>query len=107
MLPFSKERGRNANELMFVTVLFGRDGKYAAGERKRVPLRLRDSELERQTTRIDFSPIHLPETSTAFWLPTKVIVDVWRFHRHFRNIHQYSGFKLFRVESRIGPVPEK
>lgn len=92
---------------MFVTVLFGRDGKYAAGERKRVPLRLRDSELERQTTRIDFSPIHLPETSTAFWLPTKVIVDVWRFHRHFRNIHQYSGFKLFRVESRIGPVPEK
>ena len=66
-----------------------------------------DVGLERQTTRIDFSAIHLPETSTAFWLPTQVMVDVWRFHRHFRNIHQYSDFKLFRVESRIGPVSEK
>jgi hypothetical protein len=66
-----------------------------------------DVGLEGQTTRIEYSAVQLPETFTPFWLPTKVIVDVWRFHRHFRNIHQYSDFKLFRVESRIGPVQEK
>jgi hypothetical protein len=66
-----------------------------------------DVGLERLTTRIKFRAIHLRETSKAFRLPTKVIVDVWLNHHHFRNIHQYSHFKMFRVESRIGPVPEK
>jgi hypothetical protein len=66
-----------------------------------------DVGLEEVTTRIDLSAIHLRETSNAFRLPTKVIVDVWLSHHHFRNIHEYSHFKLFRVQTRIGPVPEK
>jgi hypothetical protein len=66
-----------------------------------------DVGLEGQTTRIEYSAIQLPETSTAVRLPTKVIVDVWLSHHHFRNVHRYSDFKLFRVESRIGPVPER
>jgi hypothetical protein len=63
-----------------------------------------DVGLEREITRIEFSSIRLQETSTAFWLPTKVVVDVWVDHRHFRNLHRYSVFKLFRVESRIVPA---
>ncbi len=59
--------------------------------------------LEKETTRIEFSAIPLRE-ATAFWLPTTVVVDVWLDHRHFRNIHTYSNFKLFRVETRIGPA---
>jgi hypothetical protein len=67
--------------------------------------------LERQTTRIDYSAIQLPETSTAFWLPTRVVVDIWIRQGvrrvRIRNIHRYSHYKLFRVESRISPVVEK
>lgn len=63
--------------------------------------------LERETTQIEFSAIQLRQASTPFWLPTEVVVDVWLDHRHFRNIHRYSDFKLFRVETRIGPVEEK
>ena len=50
--------------------------------------------LERAVTRIEFSPVQLREAS-AFWLPTRVIVDMWLHHRHFRNIHRYSNFKVF------------
>lgn len=67
--------------------------------------------LERQTTRIDYNAIQLPETSTAFWLPTRVVVDIWIRQGvrrvRIRNIHRYSHYKLFRVESRIRPVQEK
>jgi len=94
------------------------------------------AKLLRETTQIDFAPVHLPEITTAFVLPKRVIVDVWqksdvwhqgtsvagptRGHRaqaaedttgsaqttlHCRNIHTYSDYKLFRVESRIRPTP--
>jgi hypothetical protein len=65
-----------------------------------------DVGLENETTETDFSAIHLPDTSNTFRLPTRVVVNVRWFGQHFRNIHEYSDFKLFRVESRIGPVPE-
>jgi len=42
LMQFRKENGRNLNNLILVTVLFDRDGKYLAGKEKRVELRLRD-----------------------------------------------------------------
>jgi len=66
-----------------------------------------DVGLEQQTTPIVYSAAQLPGTSTAFRLPTKVIVDVLLNRHQFRNVHRYSDFKLFRVESRISPVQEK
>jgi len=46
-LRFRREQDRNANEVMFVTVLFDRDGKYADGKWQRVTLRLSDSTQEK------------------------------------------------------------
>ena len=65
-----------------------------------------DLRLEEETAEIDFSAIRLPERSSTFWLPTRVIVEVTYSHRHFRTIHEYADFKLFQVESRIGPHPK-
>jgi hypothetical protein len=64
-------------------------------------------EVERATTRVEFSEIHLHQATTALWLPTEVVDDVWIHQRHFQNVHKYSGFKTFEVETRIGPVMEK
>lgn len=46
-LRFRKEQDRHASELIFVAVLFDRDGKYLDGKWKRVALRLHDSTLEK------------------------------------------------------------
>jgi hypothetical protein len=62
--------------------------------------------LERLTTKVDFGAVHLPSTSATLRLPTSVIVDARISGQHLRNIHEYSHFKLFRVQSRIGPTPE-
>jgi hypothetical protein len=90
--------------------------------------------LQRETTRIDYAPVQLPEVAGPVMLPDKVVVDAWLYVnvqklaagltggtrqgmmvenppvnekdiRHYRNIHSYSDYKLFRVESRIGPTP--
>jgi hypothetical protein len=64
-------------------------------------------DLKRATTLVEFSEIHLHQASTALWVPTEVVDDVWIRQRHFHNVHRYSGFKVFEVETRIGPVMEK
>jgi VWFA-related protein len=46
-LRFRKEEGRNANDLTFLTILFDRNGNFAARGEKDVTLRLRDSTLEK------------------------------------------------------------
>ena len=72
-----------------------------------------DSGLENETTRVEFSEVQLHQGSTKLWLPTEVVVDVWFYKHHFRNVHKYTAFKSFEVEtrsfgvdSRILPVPE-
>lgn len=64
-----------------------------------------DVGLEVLTTEIDFRDIQLAETPATFRLPSRVTIDLWTGGQHFRNIHEYSDFKLFRVESRIGGTP--
>ena len=64
-------------------------------------------DLERETTQVELSEIHLHQASTALWLPAEVVVDVWLHQRHFHSDHKYSGFKLFQVETHIGPVIEE
>jgi Flp pilus assembly protein TadD len=55
--------------------------------------------LARQTTEIQFSEVHFKELTSAFWLPREVVVTVEWKGRMFRNLHQYSDFKLFNVQS--------
>jgi hypothetical protein len=80
--------------------------------------------LRRMTTEVDYALVRFPETTSTFVLPRKAVVDVWQKGSagvassrepgegineghallHYRNIHEYSDYKLFRVKSRIGPT---
>ena len=64
-----------------------------------------DIGLERQTVELHFGEVHLPQTVSALWLPQEVVVTTDMTDHLFRNIHRYSGYRLFKVETRILPAP--
>jgi hypothetical protein len=64
-------------------------------------------DFQSDTTQVEFGEIRLHQATVVLRLPTEVVVDVWFHQRHFRNVHKYSGFKLFQVETHIGPMIEK
>jgi tetratricopeptide (TPR) repeat protein len=56
--------------------------------------------LQRQTTEISYDPVQFKQVAFAMWLPSEVAVTVeWR-GRTFRNMHKYSEFKLFNIETK-------
>jgi len=55
--------------------------------------------LTRQTTQIQFGEVHFKDMIAAFWLPREVVVTVEWKGRTFRNVHQYSDFRLYNVQS--------
>lgn len=64
-----------------------------------------DIGLQRQTTDIHFGEVRFKDVPTVLWLPEEVVVTLkWR-GRSFRNVHRYSGFKLFNVETQEKPKP--
>jgi hypothetical protein len=66
-----------------------------------------EHELSKQTTEIRFGNAQFKELGTSLWLPQEVAVTIRWKGRIFRNLHRYSDFKLFRVETeekRRGPA---
>jgi len=56
--------------------------------------------LQRQTTEIQYAQVQFKELASAMWLPREVAVTVEWKGRTFHNLHRYSEFKLFHVETR-------
>jgi hypothetical protein len=64
-----------------------------------------DIGLDKQITTVDFFPVRPRETDKVLWMPHDVTVEALYRGVKTRNLHQYSNFKLFRVESTIKPGP--
>lgn len=62
-----------------------------------------DIGLIKQTSTIDFFAVRPGGTEREVWLPRDVWVEVRYRDIKVRNIHHYSNYKLFRVESTIKP----
>ena len=60
---------------------------------------LDDPQLKSVTTQSRFAEIHFRNDARALWLPAEVTVTIDWYGQRFRNLHRYSGFKLFRVSS--------
>jgi hypothetical protein len=65
-----------------------------------------DIGLQRQTTEIHFGEVRFKDVPTLLWLPQEVVVTMKWNGQSFRNLHQYSDFKLFNVEAegKLKPV---
>jgi hypothetical protein len=63
-----------------------------------------DIGLSSEISMVDFYAVQPSGSGRVLWLPRNV--KVWVLYRGVvvRNTHQYSNFKLFRVESTIKPV---
>jgi tetratricopeptide repeat protein len=55
--------------------------------------------LERETTEIHFDQVRFKEIPSPLWLPREVVVTVQWKGKTFRNLHEYTDFKLFNVET--------
>ena len=64
-----------------------------------------DIGLERQTTELHLGGIRLAQLVSPLWLTQEVVVTTDMNNRRFRNVHRYSGYRLFKVESKILPAP--
>jgi hypothetical protein len=63
-----------------------------------------DIGLTSEESTVDFYPVQPKGFEGVLWLPHDVKVRIIYQGFHVRNTHQYSNFKLFRVESTIKPV---
>ncbi len=55
--------------------------------------------LTRETTEVRYAPVRFKKSPTALWLPSEVVVTVEWKGRRVSNLHSYSDFELFNVES--------
>ena len=56
--------------------------------------------LLKQTTEIQYKEVSFKEAAAALWLPQDVSVTVELRGRVYHNLHHYSDFKLFNVETK-------
>jgi hypothetical protein len=67
--------------------------------------------LNRQTTEIGYGLVTFKEMSAEMWLPRDVAVTVEWQGRTYKNMHQYTDFKLFHTEAKekvleVNPPPQ-
>lgn len=63
--------------------------------------------LNKETTEIDLREVHFNQVAQGFWLPQEVTVTVAWKGRLLRNVHEYSDFKIFQVNSTEKTVKPK
>jgi hypothetical protein len=59
---------------------------------------LKEVELNRQTSEIDYRPYHFVASPKTFFLPSRVTVSIEWGRRRLRNEHIFSRFWLFNVD---------
>jgi thiol-disulfide isomerase/thioredoxin len=55
--------------------------------------------LHRQTSDITYSEVSFSNADLSLWLPREVVVTIELGGRIFRNLHRYSDYRLFTVQS--------
>ena len=60
---------------------------------------LQDVGLKTLSSEIDFSPLSFTDSKQAFWFPTQARVEVETARQHWRNLHQFTGYKKFSVST--------
>lgn len=60
---------------------------------------LQDVGLKTLSSEIDFAPISFADSKQPYWFPTQARVEVETMRQHWRNLHQFTGYKKFSVST--------
>lgn len=60
---------------------------------------LADLGLKSFNSEIDFAPIPFTGTKQVYWFPAQALVDVESPKQHWRNLHEFTGYKKFSVST--------
>jgi hypothetical protein len=67
---------------------------------------LQDLNLRTLNSSVSYGPVRFPSSSEVYWLPLQASVDVETRYQHWRNIHQFSDYKVFSVKTEA-TIPQK
>jgi hypothetical protein len=60
---------------------------------------LQDVGLKTLISEIDFAPLTFSDSKVTYWFPTQARVEVETPKQHWRNLHQFSSYKKFSVNT--------
>jgi hypothetical protein len=60
---------------------------------------MQDVGLRTLNAQVDYSPVDLPGSKSAFLFPTVTTVDVQSLRQHWHNVHRFSGYMQFTVDA--------
>ncbi len=60
---------------------------------------LQDVGLKTLSSEIDFTPLTFADSKQPYWFPTEARVEVETARQHWRNLHQFTGYKKFSVST--------
>jgi hypothetical protein len=61
---------------------------------------MQDVGLRTLHSEVRFAPITFHDSPESFWLPAEATVEVETRHQHWRNTHQFSGYRRFAVDTK-------
>ncbi|HKV25231.1 MAG TPA: hypothetical protein VJN93_11625 [Candidatus Acidoferrum sp.] len=61
---------------------------------------MEDVGLRSLRSEMDFGKVTFHDSPTAYWLPSRVIVDVESRHQHWRNTHEFTAYRRFSVDTK-------
>jgi hypothetical protein len=77
----------------------------ASGHIRRIqaglPAPLDDLGLQELTAEVVYGPVSVGRTPGQVWLPQSAVVEARTQRQHWRNLHQFSGYKRFSVSSEV------
>jgi hypothetical protein len=77
----------------------------ASGHIRRIqaglPAPLDDLGLRELTAEVVYGPVSVGRTPGQVWLPQSAVVEARTQRQHWRNLHQFSGYRRFSVSSEV------
>src|SRR5215467_12760039 len=60
---------------------------------------LQDVGLKSLSSEVEFAPLTFADAKQAYWFPTQARVEVETPKQHWRNLHQFTAYKKFSVNT--------